>query len=312
MKPEQMPLEIIDEDPNQPRSEDNPGFAAENLAELAATIRLRGVKSPISVRVHPGDPERYMINHGARRFRASKHAGKTTIPAYIDNDYNAADQIIENLQRNKLTAREIADYIGRELARGVKKSEIASAIGKSRAFITQHVTLLDLPEPIAAAFNSGRVKDVTTVNELVSAYKRDPKEITDWLGDQHQELTRSSVKLLREFLDAKHVSESEINREDDAIATFGVYNDNDQADQDSGENSEQASDLESTEKHPKDAQSSKWRTPVIQVRHDEHLARLILNRRPPNAGWVWLRYEEDGQIRPADLSRVRLIALLEE
>lgn len=311
MKPEDMPLEIIDEDPDQPRSEDNPGFAADSLDELAATIRLRGVKSPISVRVHPDHPQRYMINHGARRFRASKRAGRTTIPAYIDNDYNAADQIIENLQRNKLTAREIADYIGRELARGVKRSTIAKTIGKSRAFITQHVTLLDLPEPIAAAFNSGRVKDVTTVNELVTAYKRDPNEISDWLGNQHQELTRSSVKLLREFLDAKHGSESDMNREDATIATFGVKDAAEQADQDSGKNREQASELERTDKSPQKARSGKWSTPVIQVRHDERLARLILNRRPPEAGWVWLRYE-DGQVRPADLSRVRLVALLEQ
>ena len=147
------------------------------------------MKSPISVRENPDAPGRYLINHGARRFRGSKWAEKTTIPGFIDNDYNDDDQVIENLQRNELTAREIADYIGRELAKGRKKGEIAKAVGKSAAFITQHVTLLDLPEPIAEAFNSGRAKDVTVINELVTAYKKNPDEGA-WLADDSQELTR--------------------------------------------------------------------------------------------------------------------------
>ena len=116
--PMQIPLSLIDEDPNQPRTADNPGFSAESLKELADTIRLRGVKTPISVRNNPQARGRYIINHGARRTRASLLAGKTTIPGFVDNDYSNADQVLENLQRNELTPREIADYIGRELARG--------------------------------------------------------------------------------------------------------------------------------------------------------------------------------------------------
>src|SRR5512133_1526692 len=82
-----LALSQIEEDPHQPRTADNPGFSAQSIAELAATIASRGVKSPISVRDHPTKPGRYLINHGARRFRASKVAGKTTIPAFVDNDY---------------------------------------------------------------------------------------------------------------------------------------------------------------------------------------------------------------------------------
>ena len=195
-----LALDLIDEDPNQPRTSDNPGFSKESLEELAATIKSRGVKTPISVRENQEVPGRFIINHGARRYRGSKIAGKDTIPAFIDNDYNEADQVIENLQRNELTAREIADYIGRELSKGSKKGDIAATIGKSAAFVSQHVTLLDLPEPIAAAFNSGRVNDVTVINELVKAHKKNPEEVVAWLDDEEQELTRGAVKLLREYL----------------------------------------------------------------------------------------------------------------
>ena len=113
--PLELPLDLIDEDPNQPRTADNPGFMPESIAEIGETIRIRGVKSPISVRENPNAPGRYLINHGARRYRGSNWAGRATIPAFLDNDYNEADHVIENLQRNELTAREIADYIGREL-----------------------------------------------------------------------------------------------------------------------------------------------------------------------------------------------------
>ena len=127
--PQELPLDLIDEDPHQPRTADNPGFSPESIAEIGETIKARGVKSPISVRENQDAPGRYLINHGARRYRGSKWAHKTTIPAFIDNDYNEADQVIENLQRNELTAREIADFIGRELAKGKKKGEIAKEIG---------------------------------------------------------------------------------------------------------------------------------------------------------------------------------------
>ena len=108
-------IDLIDEDPNQPRTI----FNDESLQELADTIRERGVKSPISVR--ETSDGRYMINHGARRYRASKLAGKTSIPAFIDNDYTNVDQLIENIQRDNLAPMDIARFIESELNRGLKK-----------------------------------------------------------------------------------------------------------------------------------------------------------------------------------------------
>jgi len=292
-----LEMDLIDEDPHQPRTEDNPGFSDESLEELAASIKLRGVKTPISVRDNPDVPGRYIINHGARRFRGSKRATKTTIPGFIDNDYNEADQVVENLQRNELTAREIADYIGRELAKGIKKGEIAKAISKSPAFVTQHVTLLDLPDPIAEAFNSGRAKDVTVINELVTAFKKKPEEVTDWLGDENQEITRGSVKLLREFLDDKRKQEQQDGGEGAGAEGEG------------GEDAGQAgSDAKKKEK-PDDP--DKLKKAIIQVQHNERPARLILNRRPPADGFAWLKYDDDGQEFEANLAQVQLVALLE-
>lgn len=294
--PIEFEMSLIDEDPHQPRTEDNPGFSAPSLQELAATIRLRGVKTPISLRQSPDVPGRYVINHGHRRFRASKIAGKTTIPAFIDNDYNDADQVIENLQRNQLTPREIADYIGRELAKGLKKGEIAKSIGKSAAFVTQHVTLLDLPGPIAIAFNIGRVRDVTLVSELVTCFKTRPAEVTAWLADQTQDVTRTSVKRLRDFLEVKN---SEDNRTAWSLESSAT---------DDGANQEAENINTSQSAGVRDRRKSS----AVRVRHGKRYAHLVLQRRPSIDGHAWLQYEGSGEEVEVDLSKVRLVSLVDK
>ena len=300
--PLQLDIDLIDEDPNQPRTANNPGFTDESLHELSASIRLRGVKTPISVRDNPDVPGRFIINHGARRFRGSKRAGKNVIPGFIDNDYNEADQVVENLQRNELTAREIADFIGRELAKGVKKIEIAKAISKSPAFVTQHITLLDLPDPIAEVFNSGQVKDVTVINELVTAYKKKPQEVSDWLDDDSQEITRGSVKLLREFLDDK--SKHEVGDED----VIDPKTDN-AFTESTGVEGGESENIGKEKEKPTDPDILK--KAIVQVKHDGRPARLLLNRRPQTEGFAWLKYDDDGYEFGANLADVQLIAVLE-
>jgi len=292
--PQEIPLDLIDEDPNQPRTVDNPGFSAQSIAEIGETIKIRGVKSPISVRENLESPGRYLINHGARRYRGSKYAGKTTIPAFVDNDYNQADQIIENLQRNELTPREIADYIGRELAKGKKKIAIAKEIGKSPSFVTQHVVLLDLPDSIATVFNNGRTNDVTIINELVQAHKKHPDKVTAWLADEAQEITRGSVKLLREFL------------EDKGAKDFEEDGDDEESGQEPDDNNGDAK-----EKKTKEPDPDKLKKAIVQVNHDGRAARIILNRRPSSEGLAWLKYEDDGLEFETDLATVQLVALLE-
>ncbi|CCD35602.1 Chromosome (plasmid) partitioning protein ParB [Candidatus Paraburkholderia kirkii UZHbot1] len=227
-------------------------------------------------------------------------AGKKSIPAFIDNDYNEADQVIENLQRNELTQREIADFIGRELAKGKKKNDIAKELGKSPAFITQHVTLLDLPEAIAGAFNADRVRDVTVVNELVTAYKKKPQEVDAWLKDEEQEITRGSVKLLREFLDDK-------GRDSHIVDACSDRTDAEAAGKQQGPTDDSS---ESQGKAAREPDPDKLKKAILQVRHDDRPARLILTKRPPAEGFAWLKYDDGHEIE-ANLAEVQLVALVE-
>ena len=194
-----LSISLIDEDPEQPRTETNPGFSEESISELAETIRERGVKSPISVRESGNG--RYIINHGARRFRASIKAGLTEIPVVIDNDYSKLDQVIENIQRNNLTANEIADFIREELAKGKNKKEIASELGKSNAWVSQYCCIIDIPEEISPFWECGVLgDDVTALSELCKCYKKDSDKTLGFL-EGAEKLSRREIADLRERID---------------------------------------------------------------------------------------------------------------
>lgn len=206
-RPRMISVTLIREDPENHRHASNPGFSEASIAELADSIRARGIKSPLSLRPDPDAPGHYIINHGHRRFRAALVAGLTAVPAFIDEVFDQFDQAIENIQRENLTAREIADFIGAQLAVGLTKTEIANRLGKSKAFVTQPCgALLELPEPVADAFHAGRVRDVTLANELARAHLENPQAVEAALavapttGEPDlaaKPITRSAVKSLR-------------------------------------------------------------------------------------------------------------------
>ncbi len=296
----ELDLTLIDEDPHQPRLEDNPGFRPEMIAEIGATIKARGVKQPISVRENPDKPGHYIINDGARRYRGSKWAHRTTIRAIVDNDFVPDDQVVANIQREGHTAREIAKLIEQRLASGMKKGEIAKRWGKSPAYITQHAALLNLPPVIAQAFDSGRIADITLVNELLTAHKDKPQEVADWLADENQEITRGSVKLLREGTE----------RDPHTIDAFNGKTDAEHDDDEGGEGGEEGAG-DGGKKTPKEADPTKIKKAIVQVEINGDLCRLIQTKRPTETGLAWFKNEISGEEFEADLTTAKMVALVE-
>ncbi len=146
---ERIRLTLIEPKPNQPRQ----NFDAEALAVLADSIAQNGVLQPILVRPS-SQAGFYQIIAGERRWRASKMAGLTDIPAVvIEADELKAAQfaLIENIQREDLDAWEEAVAYSRLICEyELSQEELASRLGKSRSAIANTLRLLDLPEEIVA------------------------------------------------------------------------------------------------------------------------------------------------------------------
>jgi ParB family chromosome partitioning protein len=193
--PLQLPLDLIDEDPDQPRKD----FDQVTLAELTDSVKARGVLQAISVRRHPVTPDRWMVNFGARRLRASRLAGKPTIPAYVDNAMDSYDQVIENEQRESLSPLEVAMFVQKKLQSGARSSEIARTLGKSRGYLTFIGALIDPPAWLLDLYRSGRCRGISELYELRKLHESQPEAVAQWIeGRAH--VSRADVQVLKERL----------------------------------------------------------------------------------------------------------------
>lgn len=150
----EIELEKIFANPNQPRK----AFDDVALKELADSISVHGVITPI---VLNREGDRYMIIAGERRFRASKLAGKTTIPAIIrDYDERQVKEIslIENLQREDLNPIEAATAMQQLMHDyDMTQEELSGRIGKSRSAIANTMRLLTLSPPVIKLVESNKL-----------------------------------------------------------------------------------------------------------------------------------------------------------
>ena len=151
----QLSIEQIEENPYQTRYH----FSNHALEELANSIRANGVVQPVVVR--PGGDGRYVLILGERRCRASKLAGKTTIPAIVRrvSDQQAAEMtVVENLQRQDLNCIEQATAFSK-LSRdfGLTQEQIGQRVGVSRESVSNYMRLLKLPAAVLQHLQEGRL-----------------------------------------------------------------------------------------------------------------------------------------------------------
>ena len=152
-----LTLADIRPNPYQPRQK----FDQKGLNDLAASIEKTGVFQPIIVRQPDKTLERYEILAGERRFRASKLAGKTTIPGIvrdITEEQMMEIAVLENLQREDLTPLEEAEAYDTLMTKlTLPQAQGSERLGKSRPYIANYLRLLGLPKA---------VKDMLQHNEL--------------------------------------------------------------------------------------------------------------------------------------------------
>ncbi|MEA3292169.1 MAG: ParB/RepB/Spo0J family partition protein [Pseudomonadota bacterium] len=149
----EIPVEQLQRGAYQPRSH----MDQEALEELAASIRAQGVVQPVLVR--PRGPGSYELIAGERRWRAAQLAGLAKIPAVIRDVPDEAAMtvgLIENIQRENLNPVEEARGLQRLLDEfGLTHQEVAEAIGRSRAAVSNLLRLLSLHSVACGYLESG-------------------------------------------------------------------------------------------------------------------------------------------------------------
>lgn len=150
----ELDIAKVEPNPNQPRKI----FNETALRELADSISVHGVIMPIVV-IKRGS--KYMIIAGERRYRASKLAGKTTIPGVIksfDERQIKEISLIENLQREDLNPIEAANAMKQLLEDyNITQEELANRIGKSRSAVANTLRLLTLCPAVIDYVSSGEL-----------------------------------------------------------------------------------------------------------------------------------------------------------
>ena len=169
------PIESLKPNPDQPRKI----FDRDDLEELAASIRDKGVLQPILVRTHPKEDGVWQIIAGERRWRAAQMARLTEAPVIVKEMDDVAVfevAIIENVQRSDLNPLEEADAYRMLMERfGRTQDAVAGVVGKSRSHVANTLRLLQLPEEVLQHVRTGKLSAgharalITTPNPAVLA-----------------------------------------------------------------------------------------------------------------------------------------------
>ena len=173
----EIPIEWINTGPWQPRRV----FAQDALAELADSIRQKGIVQPILVRPSPDRPTRFELIAGERRWRAAQLAQLHMVPAIV-RDFTDAQAyeiaLIENVQRADLSAIEEAQGYQKLLAHhDYTQEQLSEIIGKSRSHIANLLRLLTLPEKVQdmvmeGLLSMGQVRPIINHKECMALARR--------------------------------------------------------------------------------------------------------------------------------------------
>lgn len=180
-RPSFLPVDQLQPNPLQPRG----AITVESLADLVESIKIHGVIEPLVVAHTPAG---YQIIAGERRWRASKLAGLIEVPVLVKETTPRGMlemAIVENVQRTDLNAVDRAKSFERLMAEfNLSIKEVAARIGKSDAYVSNTLRLLDLPDAlkdglITGVIAEGHARALQQIKEpsaMIEAYKTILKE----------------------------------------------------------------------------------------------------------------------------------------
>ncbi len=168
----ELPIESIDADSHQPRTE----FNEDTINELAESLRRSGQIQPIEVREAGG---RYILIDGERRWRAAKRASLATLRALVRFEPGTPDEVLDrqfaaNFHREAMALVDQARYLKKRLDKLGSAAAVSEAIGLSVPRILNIVKTLRAEGAAAELRDSGITKDADTIGALVEVQKHDP------------------------------------------------------------------------------------------------------------------------------------------
>lgn len=213
----EIPVEFIQRGKYQPRRDMSP----EALEDLSSSIKAQGVMQPIVVR--PVDENRYEIIAGERRWRATQLAGLDRIPAIVrdvSDESAIAMTLIENMQREDLNPIEEALTLTRlkdefELT----QQEVADAVGKSRAAVTNLLRLMTLQPEVMKMLEHGDI-EVGHAKALLGLSGNDQLEAARTVVTKSLSVRQAEALIRRRIQQQKKVLSVEIKRVDPDIRTL--------------------------------------------------------------------------------------------
>jgi len=201
-------VDLVDPNPFQPRKE----FREEDLADLAGSIKEHGVVQPL-VATKQGD--RYQLIAGERRLRASKLAGKKTVPVILrsfDEQQQLEVAVIENIQRAELSPLELAVAYQKLIDQfNLTTEAIAGRVGKAAPTVRNILRLLKLPYEAKKALQEGQIVEGQARAILTIEDSKDQLKMLDMIT--HQEMTvRQAEEIARNWKQDKELISKRVEK----------------------------------------------------------------------------------------------------
>lgn len=281
-------LKNIVEDADQCRTE----FDEEFIEDLAADIKINGVKAPVIV----GSPDKkgmYPLKAGAQRYRASKIAGLERIPARIDDKFDMYDQVNENKQRKSLLPKDLAAFIQRRIDAGDKKGVIAKRLRMSGSQVSEALSFNSLPKQVIdRVYGAGLVTDQGALYQLSLILKAKPG-VEKGLITQIEQNGGATVAYLKNYKKALNQEGSSSNQE---------------AEIEKSAEAKTAGNPDNNKSTPKEKANKKGESISVMrlvAKYDGAEVEIIPTRKPTKKGLAWA--VSAGKTIEVELSKTELL-----
>jgi len=266
------------------------------------TNKPRGILQPLSVKKDTDNDGYFIINGGHRRLIAAKKAGLTEIPYFISDNTNHFDNVVDNLIREGLKTKDLANFIKEALEEGFKPGDIAKKLGKPVSFISDYSIYFDMMDEIRVLQEKGLCESIQNLAMLHRASKKFPEEIRAFVQSE----AAFTFNKIRAFV--KGLKDKKIRELEDNTKTNNPTKGN-EVDSAEGEIPQKKAEQGANQILAQN-ESDKIKNPFMLVVYDKREAVILIKQRVAY-GMVAIKYQDEGQELVVPVNEVSLSAIIE-